>query len=87
MSSVSDRGAPRVGFAKPRVGRHVIVATVLVALALFAARLSAQQPGSPARAGASVSLSLDDALRMAQKQSDAIEVARAGVGRASGQRI
>lgn len=49
---------------------------------------TAQQPTAPAvSAGAAISLSLDDALRIAQAQSQALEVARSGVVRASGQRL
>jgi outer membrane protein TolC len=55
-------------------------------LALTAGSAAAQQP-TPTRPGrAPVSLSLDDALRMAQAQSPTIDIARAGVTRATGQR-
>ena len=61
----------------------------LLMLALIAAPVQvagAQQPTSAgARGTASVQLSLDDALRIAQNQSQTVEVARAGVVRATGQ--
>ena len=66
-------------------------ASTLLALALVAASavpLTAQQPtGGRSAAGASVRLSLDDALRIAQAQSQTIDIARAGVTRATGQRL
>jgi outer membrane protein TolC len=51
-----------------------------------AGQLVAQQPAAAAQVGATVRLSLDDALRLAEMQSQAIEVARSGVTRAGGQR-
>ena len=63
-------------------GRRVALALTVAALGLpMTAR--AQQ----ATAGASIHLSLDDALRIAQEQSQTVEVARAGVVRATGQRM
>ena len=56
---------------------------VLLALALAGTRAMAQQP-VPARAGATVTLSLDDALRLVQTASQTIEVARADLLRARG---
>src|SRR6185437_869466 len=56
-------------------------ALAIVAVASSLAR--AQQPTS----GATIRLSLDDALRLAQSQSQSVEVARAGVVRASGQQL
>ncbi len=61
------------------------LATALVC----AGPLSAQQPPPPAAGaavGATVRLSLDDALRLAEAQSPNIEVARSNVVRANGQR-
>ncbi|MDB4877570.1 MAG: outer rane efflux protein [Gemmatimonadetes bacterium] len=67
-----------------------IRAATLLALtlaALCAGRAGGQQPvRTAATAGAAVSLSLDDALRIAQSQSPTVDVARAGVTRATGQR-
>jgi outer membrane protein TolC len=63
-----------------------LTALVLAVLAAPAAArgLAAQQP---ATAGAApMRLSLDDALRLAQSRSPAVDVARAGVTRANGQR-
>ena len=61
-----------------------VVATL--ALALYTARLGAQQSTTSARRGETVELSLDEALKIAQAKSHTIEIARAGVARASGQR-
>ena len=64
-------------------------ATLALAAALAStASLNAQQPTPAAGAavGATVRLSLDDALRLAESQSQSIEVARSGVTRASGSR-
>lgn len=55
------------------------------AIAMSPALLGAQsQPASP---GAGVALSLDDAVRRAESQSEAVQIARAGVRRAEGQRM
>jgi outer membrane protein TolC len=65
--------------------RAVLLTLASIALPFSAPiAVSAQQP---ARVGGTIQLSLDDALRLAQVQSQTIEVARAGVGRAEGQRI
>ena len=63
-----------------RVGAALLL--TLLALALCAGNASAQQ-----RSGGTVTLSLDDALRIAQTQSQAIDIAKAGVNRATGQRL
>jgi outer membrane protein len=56
--------------------------------AAIAGPLAAQQPSPSRPTGAAlVRLSLDDALRMAQTQSQTIDIARAGVTRANGQRL
>lgn len=62
---------------------------VLTALALFAVRASAQQtpPATTTARPPVTRLSLDDALRAAQAQSQPVELARAGVARATGQRL
>ncbi len=54
-------------------------------VAAFAALVASRAPAQQATAGATVRLSLDDALRLAQGQSPNIDVARAGVTRATGQ--
>jgi outer membrane protein TolC len=54
-------------------------------LALAALALSATTASSQARAG--VTISLDDALRIAQNAAQSIEIARAGVVRASGGKL
>lgn len=84
MTSTSNRGliAPQRNASAIALVRGLVATIVpLVALAMCAAVASAQQqPAAPVR------LSLDDALRLAQQQSQAIEIARAGVTRASGQK-
>ena len=58
----------------------------LSALSVCAVRAQAQQPAPAAgRGSATVQLSLDDALRIAQSQSQTVEIARSGVVRATGQ--
>jgi outer membrane protein TolC len=64
----------------------VRAALAFVATLAGAGQLAAQQPAAAAQVGATVRLSLDDALRLAETQSQGIEVARSGVTRASGQR-
>ena len=49
--------------------------------------LLAQQPAPTRTAGAVRALSLDEALTIAERESESIEMARAGVNRARGQRI
>ena len=64
-------------------------AVTAVALAIgfaLAPTTQAQQPTTGAAAGATIRLSLEDAIRLTQAQRQSIEVARAGVDRASGQR-
>jgi outer membrane protein TolC len=58
----------------------------LAAFVLGTTQLHAQQPGTT-QATATVTLSLDDALRLVQTASQTIEVARAGVVRATGGRL
>jgi outer membrane protein len=85
MTSASARGVQRS--ADARSTRYLIALVFgTLALAMCAGRASAQQP-TPGRAGETVRLSLDDALRMAQAQSHTIEIARTGVTRANGQRM
>jgi outer membrane protein len=71
-------------------GTHKITRATLALVAVLAstATLDAQQPTPAvgAAVGATVRLSLDDALRLAEAQSQSIEVARSGVTRASGSR-
>ena len=63
-------------------------AAALAMIGLPGAAASSQQPATTGvSAGATVTLSLDDALRMAQAQSPTLEVARSGVVRASGLRL
>jgi outer membrane protein len=69
--------------------RFARAAFALATALVCAGPLSAQQPPPPtagAAVGATVRLSLDDALRLAEAQSPNIEVARSSVVRANGQR-
>jgi outer membrane protein TolC len=67
--------------------RFVRAAFALATALVCAGPLTAQQPSSASAAvGATVRLSLDDALRLAEQQSPTIEVARSNVVRATGQR-
>jgi outer membrane protein len=85
MSSVFIRSSahPRRAEQTSRYAAAALLA--LLGLALCAGRGVSQQPAAPARAV--VQLSLDDALRIAQQQSQTIEIARAGVTRANGQAL
>jgi len=68
--------------------RHLRRAALLLAVALAAsASAAAQQPASAASTAASAArpLSLDDALKLAAAQSEVLDIARAGIGRAEGQ--
>jgi outer membrane protein len=86
MSSESVRGTAHPRRAEPQILRIAAAAALaFLGLALCAGRAAAQQ--ASARSGAVVQLTLDDALRIAQAQSQTIEVARAGVTRANGQAL
>lgn len=64
------------------------VSAVALAIAFaLAPTVQAQQPTSGAAAGATVRLSLEDAIQVTQAQRQSIEIARAGVVRAEGQRL
>jgi outer membrane protein TolC len=63
-----------------------LFSSLVVIAALAAGSAGAQQPATPRAGRGPISLSLDDALRMAQTGSQTIEIARAGVTRATGQR-
>ena len=77
--------------AEPRATRSpvagIMAALLLTAVSLlaFTASAGAQQTSTASRSTAPKQLSLDEALRIAQTQSQAVEVARAGVVRATGQ--
>src|SRR6478736_415661 len=67
--------------------RFARAVSALATALVCAGPLSAQQPPpAGAAVGATVRLSLDDALRLAEAQSPQIEVARSNVVRATGQR-
>jgi outer membrane protein len=56
-------------------------------LSIMSSPAIAQTPASQPAAPASMTLSLDDAVRMAESQSEPVRIARAGVQRADGQKI
>ena len=77
-------------FSRTRIGA-VVAAVVIVDTTAGAVRaLQAQQP-APARATAAAgtprSLSLDEAMRIAERASEALQIAGAGVERARGQQL
>src|ERR1044071_3407047 len=81
MISISVRDERRL--AELRVGRvGIALLAALLGFALCAGRVAAQQPSS-AGAGVAIRMSLDEALRMAQLQSQTIQIARSGVARAT----
>ncbi|HVX38299.1 MAG TPA: TolC family protein [Gemmatimonadaceae bacterium] len=82
MRSAPSRSTRRAASRRP----SRVVAASLTLAALCAGAAGAQQPAAPRSVPATVTLSLDDALRMAATQSQTIEIARAGVTRASGSR-
>jgi outer membrane protein len=82
MPSVSVHGPHDARPADSRLWRTVgMLLLVLFTLALCADTAATQQ------VAARVQLSLDDALRMAQSRSQSIDIARAGVGRATGLKL
>ena len=62
----------------------VLALTVIAPSLVRAQATPVSQPAAPAGA---VTLSLDDAVRMAESQSEAVRIARAGVQRSEGQKI
>ena len=70
---------------RTRTGRdRVRLRTLVLLLAVMSPALaSAQQPTAAAATGRA--LSLDDAIRLAARESEALQIARAGVSRANGQ--
>jgi outer membrane protein len=76
------------------IPRCIIVAAVsiLTPMATASHALAAQQPTPPRTAGAGTAvtpraLSLDEALRIAERESETIQIARAGADRARGQQL
>ena len=65
----------------------VIGAVLTISAAVPPSSLHAQASPASAAQPAGTALSLDDAVRMAESQSEAVRIARAGVQRAQGQRI
>ena len=84
MTLFTTRAVPRAANS-PTAGVIATLLFTLVSLPAFATVARAQQPPAAARNAAPVQLSLDEALRIAQAQSQTVEVARAGVVRATGQ--
>lgn len=64
-----------------RLGATLAAAMIAMSPALLSAQTQAASSGAP------VLLSLDDAVRRAESQSEAVQIARAGVRRADGQRM
>jgi outer membrane protein TolC len=69
--------------ARTRTGRHRVLALALLLAVTSPLIADAQQP-TP-RSPQLTALSLDDAIRLATRESEALQIARAGVSRASGQ--
>jgi len=69
--------------ARTRTGRHRVLALALLLAVTSPLIAGAQQP-TP-RSPQLTALSLDDAIRLATRESEALQIARAGVSRASGQ--
>jgi outer membrane protein TolC len=68
--------------------RQSRIALIATAIALLPAVLSAQTPATTSNAAVpSVTLSLEDAVRMAESESEAVRIARAGVQRTEGQQL
>ena len=67
--------------------KPVVTAVALAIGFALAPTIQAQQPTVGATAGATIRLSLEDALQITQAQRQSIEIARAGVVRAEGQRL
>jgi outer membrane protein TolC len=71
--------------ARAAAGLALLTAGFAGAPAVVPAAAHAQQPVPPAAAGGPLALSLDDALRLAERQSESVRIAQTGVGRARGQ--
>jgi outer membrane protein len=77
---IDDR--TRTGRDRARV-RALVLLLAVMSPVLSPALAAAQQPAAPASTGRA--LSLDDAIRLAARESEALQIARAGVSRANGQ--
>src|SRR5687767_10059705 len=66
--------------------RRICILTI-IAFAPLTLAAQSQPPVRAVAAPGSAELSLDDAVRMAESQSEAVQIARAGVRRAEGQRV
>src|SRR5687768_9803846 len=80
-------------FSRFRIGAVVAAAAVFDMTSAVPRVLGAQQPTpapartSPAGSGAPRTLSLDEALRIAERESETVQIARAGADRARGQQL
>ena len=70
---------------RTRSSRLALVAAIAVVAPVVSLRAQQTSPGAPRNAGAARRLSLAEALRMAESQSEAVQVARAAYTRAQGQ--
>jgi outer membrane protein TolC len=64
-----------------------VIAGLVIAFVPAVARSQSQPVAQPAAPAGAVTLSLDDAVKMAEGQSEAVRIARAGLQRAQGQKI
>ncbi len=99
VNSSAKRGTSTNGTQKPsttatvrnstthKAIKTVVIALMTAALALAVPILGAQVQQTAAQVTAPVALSLDDAVRMAEGQSEAVQIARAGIRRADGQKL
>jgi outer membrane protein len=78
-------------FSRTRSGATVATAVVMIATAAVPRVMLAQQPtparATPAAPGTPRTLSLDEALRIAEGASETVQIARAGLDRARGQQL
>lgn len=89
MYAVHTKRIPPMPFDSLRRPQPVqrVARSAAFAFALAAMTVPAIARAQQVSAGATIHLSLDDALRIAQDQSQTVEIARAGVVRATGQRL
>ena len=69
-----------------KAARLIVAVAIAVTPAAVTAQ-STQTPAQPVAQAGAVALSLDDAVKMAEGQSEAVRIARAGIQRASGQQL
>ncbi len=83
MTQPNPASPTAMNAARTRTGRHRVLALALLLAVTSPLIADAQQP-TP-RSPQLTALSLDDAIRLATRESEALQIARAGVSRASGQ--